>query len=61
MLKYVSRGFNGKKMRYKFGAWNVRTVLKGGALRSLITQLLNCEVSSHTGYWIDRWRLNMGL
>jgi len=44
-----------------FGAWNVRNVLKFEALHSLITQLMNCEVSSPTGDRIDRWRLNMGL
>jgi len=46
-------------MRYKIGPWNVRTVLKDGALKSLITKLLNCTVCSHTGDWIDRCRLNM--
>jgi len=49
-----------KKMGYKIVAWNVRTVLKVGALKSLITQLLNCKASSHTGEWIDRCTLNMG-
>jgi hypothetical protein len=47
-------------MRYNFGVSNVRTVLKFGALKSLITQLLNCKVSSHTGDWIDSCRFNMG-
>ena len=49
----------GKKFGYSIGAWNVRTVLKRGALKSLVTQLVNCKVSSHTGDWIDRCRLNM--
>jgi len=47
-------------MVYRIGAWNVRTLLKGVALKSLITQLSNCKVSTHTGDWIERWKLNMG-
>ena len=31
-------------MGYKIVAWNVRTVLKVATLKSLIPQLLNCNV-----------------
>ena len=47
-------------MGYKIVAWNVRTLLTVAALKSLITQLLNCKGSGYTGDWMDRWRLNMG-
>jgi hypothetical protein len=33
-------------MEYRIGAWNVRTVLKGGALKSRITQLLNSKLAA---------------
>ena len=60
ILRFIPRRFMGKKFGYSIGAWNVRTVLKRGALKSLVTQLVNCKVSSHTGDWIDRCRFNMG-
>ena len=52
--------FNDKNKAYKIVAWIVRTLLKFQAIKSLTTQLLKCKVSSHTGDWMDRWRLNMG-
>jgi len=35
-------------MGYKIVAWNVRTVLKVATLKSLIPQLLNCNVKLAT-------------
>jgi len=59
-IKEEEKQTSGSPALLDFGAWNVRTVLNVGALKSLITQLLNCKFSRHTGDWIDRCRLNMG-
>jgi hypothetical protein len=41
-------------MSYKIGAWNVRTLLTGGALKLFIKQLLNYKGNSHTKDWMGK-------
>ena len=57
--RYIAGGFKGKVLGYNFCTWIVPTLLKDGALNSLIPQLLICKVNYHTRDWIDRWRLIM--
>ena len=49
MRRYIPRIFNGKEMGYRIGAWNVRTVLKSGALKSRSCRIVKLAAIQQTG------------